>query len=376
MDMYVYVFFLKQRKYKTTGIVGPFADNLYKIYGEYSAVIDPKYAKTPRQGLVNMTDNLQYKAGCLEPKCTDYNSNSVKDAVNGAEIVVVCLGLSADLEGEGNDRSNINLPGKQLQLLKDAISFAPSTLFHFYNHFYSTFHSVIFSKYFLTEGAKVILVLFNSGPLDVSWAQENSNVSAILGAGYPAQATGDALYNVFYNKGEASNPAGRLPATWPRSLANYPNITDYTMAGRTYRYPSQYAPLYPFGYGLSYTRFYYSSLTITPSISKFPNSLRVRVFVTNVGPMDGEEVVQIYSVPDNPLKGAPIIQLVGFDRVFVKKGEARMVDFTVKRDQLSVWQNDRFIIPRGSYTFYAGGQQPMQKQRVESNILSKKIVIA
>lgn len=143
-------------------------------------------------------------------------------------------GISHYLEGEGNDKADISLPGHQLDMLKD--SAAAST------------------------NAPVVLVLFNAGPLDISWAKENPQITAIIEAFYPAQSTGQALAMILTGK---YNPAGRLPNTWPANLNQVPPITNYTMINRTYRY-FMGVPLYPFGYGLSYTKFSYSQLMISP----------------------------------------------------------------------------------------------------------------
>ena len=135
-----------------------------------------------------------------------------------------------------------------------------------------------------------MLLLFNAGPLNITWAKYSDRVHVIMECFFPAQAAGDALYNVMYNNaGAASNPAGRLPVTWPASLSHVPNITDYSMKERTYRYSTS-KPLYPFGYGLSYTSFVYSDLSALPAIVRYTDDIKIDVYLMNKGKVDGDEV--------------------------------------------------------------------------------------
>ena len=129
-------------------------------------------------------------SGCDDTKCANYNWEDVEKAVRDANLVIVCLGTGQAVESEGNDRADLDLPGKQLQLLQDA-------------------------AYFKEHRVPVILLLFNAGPLDITWAKLSEHVMAIMECFFPAQSTGEALYNVLIMTGNHSVPAGRLPATWP-----------------------------------------------------------------------------------------------------------------------------------------------------------------
>ena len=218
----------------------------------------------------------------------------------------------------------------------------------------------------------VVLVVFTAGPLDLSWAKDN--VAAILQVFYPAAPTGDALARVVYG---AASPAGRLPVTWPASLNNYPNMTDYSMNGRTYRYPSSNIPtLFPFGYGLSYTRFDYDSLVLAKSSISPCMSVTGRVTVKNVGNMTGDEVVQVYlnqtQMPDEPV---PRLQLVNFTRVAsIDVSQSVQVEFSITAQQMAMYKEKGYspatwVIMPGQYNVFVGGQQPNQETSAPSNVL-------
>ncbi|XP_066494787.1 uncharacterized protein [Tiliqua scincoides] len=332
---------------KSFAVVGPFADNASLLFGDYAPIPDPQYTYTPRRGLETISV-VRYGAGCAYPRCDRYSPGEVKTAVQGADVVVVCLGTGIDLETEAVDRSDLALPGHQLQLLQDAVTWA--------------------------SGRPVILLLFNAGPLDVSWAKANDSVGAILACFYPAQATGLAVAKVLLGA-EGSNPAGRLPATWPAGMHQVPPMENYTMVGRTYRYYGDEAPLYPFGYGLSFTSFHYSSLKTDSDVLPICGNLSVSVVVENVGSRDGEEVVQLYlrwgaaSVP------VPHWQLVGFRRVALPVRRPAKVLFQVSYKQRAVWAG-KWLLEPGTFTLFAGGQQPFQETQVPSNVLQRDFTVS
>ncbi|XP_054855841.1 uncharacterized protein LOC129343576 isoform X4 [Eublepharis macularius] len=178
---------------KKIAVVGPFADDPEILSGDYAPIPEPQYIYTPRRGLATISANVSFAAGCSVARCDHYSLAEVKSAVQGADIVVVCLGTGIDLEMEANDRKDLTLPGHQLQLLKDTVT--------------------------LAAGRPVILLLFNACPLDISWAKSHDGVGAILACFFPAQATGLAIAKVLV-AAEGANPAGRLPATWPAGTPN------------------------------------------------------------------------------------------------------------------------------------------------------------
>jgi beta-glucosidase len=172
-------------------------------------------------------------------------------------------------------------------------------------------------------GKPVVLVLTTGSAISLGWAQEK--LPAIVVAWYPGQRGGDALADVLFGD---YNPAGRLPVTFYASVAQLPPFADYAMEGRTYRY-FRGKPLYPFGHGLSYTRFAYSDLRLSRARAGVGDSVEVSLDVKNVGSRDGDEVVQLYARDVQTTAPAPIRELRGFERVALKAGEQRRVRFTL-----------------------------------------------
>lgn len=263
--------------------------------------------------------------------------NILQEAVqtaNQADAVVLVLGLNERLEGEemkveadgfeGGDRTSLNLPANQEELMKAMIA----------------------------TGKPVVLVLINGSALSINWA--NDNVPAILTAGYPGQQGGNAIADVLFGD---YNPAGRLPVTYYKSVDQLPPFENYNMKGRTYRYFDK-KPLYPFGFGLSYTKFKYSNLKFPANPSSEKN-FDVTVDVTNIGERDGDEVVELYLKDEKASTPRPIIQLEGFERISLKKGESKTVRFTITPRQLSLidTKGQRVIEP-GWFTISVGGKQP------------------
>ncbi|KAM9116612.1 uncharacterized protein ACDP82_017913 [Pangshura tecta] len=252
-----------------------------------------------------------------------------------------------DLETEENDRRDLSLPGRQQELLQDAVAWA--------------------------TGHPVILLLFNAGPLDVGWAQAHHGVGAILACFFPAQATGIAIIKVLLGE-EGASPAGRLPATWPAGMDQVPAMENYTMEGRTYRYYGPWAPLYPFGYGLSYTTFLYRDLVLSPTALPLCANLSVSVVVENTGQRDGEEVVQLYLRWAQPSVPVPRWQLVGFRRVPIAAGRAAKLLFLVTYGQRAIWAEQWQLEP-GAFTLFVGGQQPGQETRANSEVLQAEFTV-
>jgi len=265
------------------------------------------------------------------------NPNMQQDAVDvarQADAVILVLGLSQRLEGEempikvdgfaGGDRNHLKLPKIQRDLMQ-AIK---------------------------ATGKPTILVLLNGSALAINWADEN--LDAIISAGYPGQEGGTAVADVLFGD---YNPAGRLPVTYYKSVSQLPPFEEYDMAGRTYKYFEK-EPLYPFGFGLSYTTFNYSDLKI-PKRAKVGNDVTVKVKVTNVGKTDGDEVVQLYLKDEEASTPRPKLQLEGFDRIHLKAGESKIVEFNLKARQFSmIGKDDKRVIEPGWFTISVGGGQP------------------
>jgi beta-glucosidase len=201
-------------------------------------------------------------------------------------------------------------------------------------------------------GKPVVLVLTNGSALSVNWAKDH--VNAILDAWYPGEEGGTAVAETLSGR---NNPAGRLPVTFYTGVDQLPPFEDYSMKNRTYRY-FEGTPLYPFGYGLSYTTFSYSELLLPSSPVAAGQSMTVEVTVTNTGSRAGDEVAQLYlSFPD--VAGAPIRALRGFQRLHLDPGRSERVHFNLKpRDLSMVTEAGAPIIPEGKYAVSIGGGQP------------------
>ena len=251
-----------------------------------------------------------------------------------ADVVVAVVGLTSDLEGEemavkaegfaGGDRTTLELPADQRRLLDRARAL----------------------------GKPLVVVLMNGSALDLTWARDNAG--AILEAWYPGQSGGQAVAEVLTGK---SDPGGRLPLTFYRGLADLPPFDDYSMQGRTYRYYAG-TPVYPFGAGLSYTSFGYAPLRIEPVDGGPENGVVVSTEVTNTGSREGDEVAQLYLAPP-AFEGAPRLALRGFQRVSLKPGERRRLDFRLSPRDLSFVTRDGVRqLMAGQYTLSVGSGQP------------------
>ena len=267
----------------------------------------------------------------------EHETQDALNAVMDAELVVVAMGLSPRVEGEemkvdaegfaGGDRSKIDLPAAQEKLLEKIQA----------------------------TGKPMVLVLMNGSALAVNWA--DANVPAILEAWYPGEEGGTAVAEAI--AGDFS-PAGRLPVTFYKSTEQLPPFEDYSMAKRTYRYFSGEA-LYPFGYGLSYTRFVYGKPRVEHASVAADGVVKITVDVTNKGAMAGDEVIQLY-VTHPGVPGAPLRALQGFQRVNLERGDRKEVTFTLQDRALSIVDEagKRRIVP-GKVEVWIGGGQPVQR---------------
>jgi beta-glucosidase len=192
----------------------------------------------------------------------------------------------------------------------------------------------------------------SGGALAVNNVQQKA--AAVLLAGYPGQQGGNAVADVLFGD---YNPAGRLPVTYYKSVDQIPAFENYDMAGKTYRFFTQ-EPLYPFGYGLSYTTFSYSDLSMPERIPA-GEKVKVSVKVTNTGKTDGDEVVQLYLTDEKASTPRPVRQLEGFTRITLKAGETKDVEFTLEPRQFSIInRKEKRVIEPGWFTISVGGKQP------------------
>jgi beta-glucosidase len=255
-------------------------------------------------------------------------------AAKQADAVVMALGLSPRLEGEemsvpvegfsGGDRVSLNIPRVQEDLLQAVMKL----------------------------GKPTVLVLFNGSAVAVNWAK--ANVPAIVEAWYPGQAGGQAIADVLFGD---YNPGGRLPVTFYQSADQLPPFSDYNMKGRTYRYFTG-EPLFPFGYGLSYTTFTYSNLKL-PNQMRAGDEAKLSVDVQNTGKMAGEEVVQVYATQTSRSANSPVRSLAAFERIALKPGEKKTVQLTLPALRFAATGADgRRLAQPGGYEISVGGKQP------------------
>lgn len=272
--------------------------------------------------------DLQWKRVSNAPEA------ALKAAAAQADVIVAVVGITSDLEGEemkvqvdgfsGGDKTSLDLPADQRALLEQAKA----------------------------TGKPLVVVVMNGSPIALQWAKDNA--AAIVEAWYSGQAGGAAVANVLAGK---TNPAGRLPLTFYSSVADLPPFDDYAMKGRTYRYFNG-TPVYPFGYGLSYTTFHYAPVSVEAVNGTPENGLRVTTEVTNTGDRDGDEVAELYLTPPR-FDGAPRLALRGFQRVSLKPGEHRRVVFELSPRDLSFVSADGVRqVMAGGYTVSVGSGQP------------------
>ncbi|WP_412468485.1 glycoside hydrolase family 3 N-terminal domain-containing protein [Pedobacter sp. KLB.chiD] len=337
------------KKLKSIAVIGPNADNVYNQLGDYTAPQAAGNVVTVLQGIKNKlgeTTKINYVKGCA---IRDTLSSRIDDAVMAAgksDAVVIVLGGSSardfkteyietgaakvdakaqtvsDMEsGEGYDRATLDLMGDQMKLLKAVMK----------------------------TGKPVVLVLIKGRPLNLNWAAEN--VPAILDAWYPGQEGGNAIADVLFGD---YNPAGRLTISVPKSVGQLPVYYNS-------RYPEKHdyiemdaKPLYPFGYGLSYTTFAYQNLQIEPGPGQ--KTVNVKIDLKNTGSTDGEEVVQLYLQHKKSSVVMPVKQLIKFKRVALKAGEQKTISFSINQSDLEIYnQKMQWEVEAGTYHLMVGG---------------------
>ncbi|MFZ1451652.1 MAG: glycoside hydrolase family 3 C-terminal domain-containing protein [Ferruginibacter sp.] len=298
------------KKIKKVAVMGPNANDAEISLGNYNG--EPAHVTTVLEGIKKVLGKnvqVKYQKGCNITDTIHYNRQKDFDpaiaAVRDADVIVFVGGISPRLEGEalqvsidgfnGGDKTNLDLPAVQTALLKELKK----------------------------TGKPIILVLMNGSALSINW--ENENMDGIIEAWYGGEAAGQAVANVLFGD---YNPAGRLPVTFYRSINDIPAFDDYTMKGKTYRYCEK-PVLYPFGFGLSYTKFNYTNLKLSSSVLK--EKIEITAIVKNTGNRDGDEVVQLYIHQQGQ---QAIKELKGYQRLHLKKGESKRVSFVLRADDL------------------------------------------
>lgn len=333
---------LDKKALKNLAVIGPNADSREALIGNYFGT--PSRYITVLEGIreaVGEDVRIHYSQGCHLYRDKVEGLGEVKDrfaeavaAAERSDAVILCLGLDASIEGEEGDASNeyasgdknhLNLPGLQQALME--------TLYK--------------------TGKPIVLILLSGSALAVAWADQN--IPAIVQGWYPGAEGGRAIAGLLF--GEYS-PSGRLPVTFYQSTEELPDFRDYAMKNRTYRYMPQDA-LYPFGYGLSYTQFAYSGLTLDKETLSAGEDLSIAVTVNNTGVIASDEVVQLYLKDDEASVEVPKWQLRGMKRVHLSPGDSTQVKFTLTAQQMAlINEAGESVLEPGTFTVYAGGSQP------------------
>ncbi len=318
---------------KTLAVIGPLADNKKEMIGSWSAAGDWSKSVTLLEGIkaaVSPSTKILFAQGTnINDDATQGISEAVKTAKK-ADAIVLAIGEEALMSGEAASRSSIDLPGMQLALAKEL-------------------HKT---------GKPVIVVLMSGRPLTINWLDENA--PAILETWFLGTQAGHAIADVLFGD---YNPSGKLPVTFPRSVGQIPLFYNNKNTGRPIsdeKYTSKYldipnTPLYPFGYGLSYTYFTYSNLKLNKPQYTMDEQIDVTVTVTNSGDMKGEEVVQLYI---RDLVGSvtrPVKELKAFEKIALAPGESQQVNFTLSKDDLAFYtRNMEFKAEPGDFKVFVG----------------------
>lgn len=319
---------------KTIAVIGPGADDLQP--GDYTAKLQPGQLVSVLSGIraaVDKSTSVIYEKGGQFTTLTAEDIQKAVDAAKRSDVAVLVLGDCSTSEGtsgvvktsgEARDYATLELPGKQLELLKAVCE----------------------------TGTPVVLMLQAGRPYNLTYAAENCK--AILVNWLPGQEGGYAAADVLFGD---YNPAGRLPITFPRHVGQLPLYYNFKTSGRGYNYVDmKFTPLYDFGYGLSYTSFEYANLTAAQNPD---GTVSVKVTVTNTGKRAGEEVVQLYVTDMYASVKTRVMELKDFNRISLKPGESKTVSFTLTPYQLSLL-NDKMdrVVEAGEFKIMVGGSSP------------------
>ena len=327
---------------KKIAVIGQLANDKTSPLGNWRLASDDNTATSVMEGMKKYNGNsISYEEGVKfyegpghfvhEMKILDDDSG-IPSAVNlakSSDVVILVLGENGYQTGEGRSRAHINLPGKQHKLMEEV----------------------------LKVNKNVVLVLMNGRPLELVWA--NGNVSAIVEAWHLGTRSGDAIAQVLYGD---YNPSGKLPMTFPKTGAQIPLYYNYKNSGRpgptnvvfwNHYIDETNEPLYPFGYGLSYSKFDYSDLTL--EVDNTSGTVDVSVKVMNSSSVDGEEVVQLYIRDKVATVTRPVKELKAFEKVMIKAGQTKTVSFTLDSGDLGFYNNQgKFVIEAGKFDLMVG----------------------
>lgn len=323
-------------------LVGPLMDSKYDMMGTWALTADKKYSVTLKEGIESAVGNnatVVYAKGAnivddefifdksnfygfpfvsKDPKSPEELLKEAVEVAKQSDVVVVALGEGNSQSGESASRTNIDLFENQKTLLKELVK----------------------------TGKPVVLVLFNGRPLTLTW--EDENCAAIVEAWAPGSEAGNAVADILFGD---YNPSGKITMTFPRSVGQIPIYYNHMNTGRPYvkdgphKFKANYIdevnePLYPFGYGLSYTTFEYGDVKLNSNKMNENGSVEASVTVSNTGNKDGNEIVQLYIRDEVASISRPVKELKGFEKIFLKAGETKTVKFTITADQLKFYNNN------------------------------------
>ncbi|HQX03495.1 MAG TPA: beta-glucosidase BglX, partial [Flavobacterium sp.] len=357
---------LPLKKVGTIAIVGPLGNNAVNMPGTWSVATKHENAVSVFKGMQeilgqsakviyakgsNLTEDAAYEErATMFGKTLNRDSRTKEQLLNEAlqiagqaDIIVAALGESSEMSGESSSRTELEIPSVQKELLTAL----------------------------LKTGKPVVLVLFTGRPLVL--VEEHKNLSAILNVWFPGTEAGYAITDVLFGD---ENPSGKLTATFPRSVGQIPIYYNYKNTGRPLtnkegkfvKFLSNYIdernePLYPFGYGLSYTTFKYDNLKVSSPKMTFSDKITVSIDITNTGNFDGKEVVQLYSRDVVGSVTRPMKELKGFKKVFLKKGEKQTVSFELSVDDLKFYNSDlEFVAEPGVFDLFIGANSDVQQK--------------
>lgn len=331
---------LPLRTTQKVAFVGPLVGDDWNIIGSWAATGDRTgYATSIQEAVTKMITDKSKVTFDKGVEIVDARKDMMQKALDNArsaDVIVAVMGEFENMTGEAASRTNIDLPGIQKEFLAELKKL----------------------------GKPVVLVLMNGRPLTLTW--ENDTMDAILEAWYPGTMGGEAVAQTLYGM---NNPSGKLPMTFPRSVGQVPIYYNHKNTGRPYlgakdpeqKYKSRYidsdnSPLYPFGYGLSYTKFEYSNLKLSSKTLNANGKLKIAIDVANTGNYDGEEVVQLYIKDVVGSVTRPVKELKGFKKLLLKKGTKQTVEFEISPDDLRFYNIDmQFVAEPGDFEVFVGG---------------------
>ncbi|HEY4876399.1 MAG TPA: beta-glucosidase BglX, partial [Puia sp.] len=347
---------LPLKKSGTIAVIGPLADSKRNMLGTWSVSGDPSKSVSVLEGIKNVAAgaNIVYAKGAnlsddkefakhvnvfgteidIDNRSSEEMLNEATSIASKADVVVAVLGEAADMTGESSSMSNIGLQESQENLLKAL----------------------------LKTGKPVVIVLFNGRPMTLVW--ENDHANAILDTWFGGTEAGNAIADVLFGN---YNPSGKLTTSFPRNVGQIPIYYNHKNTGRPLegnefqKFRSDYLdvsnePLYPFGYGMSYTNFSYSDISLSKKEISPNDKLQVKLTVTNTGNYDGEETVQLYIRDMVATITQPVKELKGFFKVWLKKSESKDVTFTLTIDDLKFYDSNlNLIYEPGDFKVFVGG---------------------